>query len=169
VLRSAAAQYVNLGNQYATSPTSANEEAMKNAEKIMGHAHSQLKKMMDVHTKGGHSVNKSALYAEQAAAHKEVLAWKGQIELMQIDASSFVAAYQRLSRANKSIFQNLVSDPTRKDQLDKQQTNWNMIAQRYADLFEPPESQKWLATDVFADEDKVFSDLAKLQSQISSL
>lgn len=45
------------------------------------------------------------MFKEQEAAAKEVAAWRGQIEMMQIDASSFETAAKRLSRANNSIIQ----------------------------------------------------------------
>jgi len=169
LLRSAAAQYVAAGQKFNVDPSPSNDQALKDADKVMGHAHSTLLKMMDKHTKGEFAVDagkqRGYLLDEHEKALKEVRVWKGQIEMMEIDASSFLAAAQRYARAATSVAKTLAKGGEA-SRLEQDVAGWLQKAQGFHDYFMPPESAKWKRVKIFEVEDGVLQSLEVLADQV---
>jgi len=170
LLRSAAAQYVAAGQKFNADPSPSNEQAYKDADRVMGHTHSTLLKMMEKYSAGDLQADtgsqRQALLAEYEKALKEVRVWKGQLELMEIDASSFLAASQRFARAATSLAKTAVKNSGDGQRLEQDVAGWLQKAQSYHDYFMPPESEKWKKVQIFDVEDGVLQSLEVLADHV---
>jgi len=175
LLKSAAAQYVAAGQLYNSDANPANERKMKDAEAVVGSYHKKTLELMRLHTENRFEVDpkqqRQYLISEMEKALDQVLEWKGQIELLQIDADTFYSAADRLVRAYTSVIKHVLSNKGKDAQVDiaKRVQTWGVQCQKYRDIFLPRDQKKWLNTDVHATEERVFAELDKIQSSIKAM
>jgi len=106
------------------------------------------------------------LINEMNEAHHEVAEWKGQQELLEIDAATFYKAADRLMKAYVSILKNFGLDRERQVELAKQAQSWGHTCTAYRDVFLPREQAKWKSVDVGTMEDNLFMELDALHRAI---
>jgi len=175
LLKSSAAQFIAAGQTYNADPTPQNEQKMKDAETVVGVQHKKTLELIRLHSENRFNVDpghqRQYLIKEMEKAMELLQEWKGQIELMQIDADTFYTAADRLVRAYTSIIKTVLTGVGRDTQIEvaKQVQAWIVECQHYRDIFLPREAKKWLQVNAHAKETQVFKDLDQIHNKINGL